>query len=74
MCTKDSKLLLDDTTITKLPISIVYFTCLASLSLRDCAHLISLPKTFFTYEVTLKFSIFWNAKTTREHCNGLKSR
>ena len=74
MCTKDSKLLLDDTTITKLPISIVYFTCLASLSLRDCEHLMSLPKIFFKYEVTLKFSIFWNAKTTREHCNGLKSR
>ena len=69
------KLLLDDTAITKLPISIAHFTCLSSLSLRDCEHLMSLSKIFFyKYEVTLKFSIFWNAKTTREHCNGLKSR
>ena len=46
MCTKDSKLLLDDTAITKLLISIAYFTCLASLSLRGCEHLMSLPRTF----------------------------
>ena len=42
-----SKLLLDYTTITKLPISIAYFTCLASLNLRDCEHLMSLPRIFY---------------------------
>ena len=47
-----SKLLLDDTAITKLLISIAYFTCLASLSLRGCEHLMPLCRTFYKYEFT----------------------
>uniref|UniRef100_A0A7N2LLC4 ADP-ribosyl cyclase/cyclic ADP-ribose hydrolase n=2 Tax=Quercus lobata TaxID=97700 RepID=A0A7N2LLC4_QUELO len=40
-----SELYLDDTTITKLPISIGNLTSLASLSIRDCKNLMSFPST-----------------------------
>ena len=42
-----SKLYLDDTAITKLPISIGNLTGLSSLNVRDCKNLMSLPSTFF---------------------------
>ena len=42
-----SELYLDGTAITNLPTSIANLTGLASLSVRDCKNLMSLPHTFF---------------------------
>ena len=42
-----SELYLDGTAITNLPTSIANLTGLASLSVRDCKNLMSLPYTFF---------------------------
>ena len=60
-----SKLLLDDTTITKLLTSIACLTCLVSLSLRDreklslrdCENLMSLPRTFFSVRLASTFLV-----------------
>ena len=42
-----TKLYLDGTAIIKLPISIGNLSGLASLNVRDCKNLMSLPSTFF---------------------------
>ena len=44
-----SKLYLDSTGITNLPTSIGNLTSHASLSVRDCKNLMSLPSTFFFF-------------------------